>query len=147
MTDATSEPDRLSAETIATIVAAFAQRPDAGVEDIVRLTERLSGLSAAAARPALAPKPAAPRPACDPAAAISPDAVRCLCCGKSFKTLKRHLQSAHGLSEAGYRAMFGLSEDYPIVAPSYSERRSQVASETGFGTYDRGAPGASADVA
>jgi predicted transcriptional regulator len=40
---------------------------------------------------------------------INPDALMCLCCGKQFKSLKRHLQSEHNLSLDEYRATFGLN--------------------------------------
>ncbi|WP_296710951.1 MucR family transcriptional regulator [Rhodoblastus sp.] len=64
---------------------------------------------------------------------ITPDALVCLCCGKPFKSLKRHLQSEHGLSPDEYRAAFGLKADYPTVAPSYSAQRSTLARSTGLG--------------
>ena len=60
---------------------------------------------------------------------ISADALTCLCCGKQFKSLKRHLQAEHNLSPDEYRATFGLKADYPIVAPNYSAQRSSLAEE------------------
>lgn len=53
--------------------------------------------------------------------------------GGSYKTLKRHL-TAHGLTPDSYRERFGLPGDYPMVAPSYSERRSTLAKEYGLGS-------------
>lgn len=52
--------------------------------------------------------------------------------GKVYKTLKRHLTS-HGLDPVAYRERYGLPEDYPMVAPSYAERRSALAKEIGLG--------------
>ena len=52
--------------------------------------------------------------------------------GKSYKTLKRHL-STRGLTPADYRAKWGLPSDYPMVAPSYSASRSQMAKSIGLG--------------
>jgi predicted transcriptional regulator len=49
------------------------------------------------------------------------------------KTLKRHLQSAHGLDPHAYRERWGLKRDYPMTAPSYSERRSAMARQLGLG--------------
>lgn len=137
-------------DMIARIVAAYAQRSDVGIADIVRLTQELRASLGAVALPAATPVaevtalalPATRTPAISLDDAVSETEVRCLCCGKGFKTLKRHLHAAHGLSEDAYRAAFGLSPDFPIVAPAYSERRSQVASDSGFGTYDRGTRGA-----
>jgi predicted transcriptional regulator len=64
---------------------------------------------------------------------INPDALTCLCCGKPFKSLKRHRQSEHSMSPDEYRAAFGLKADYPIVAPNYSEQRSALAKSAGLG--------------
>lgn len=52
--------------------------------------------------------------------------------GKSYKTLKRHL-ATHGLTPEGYRKRYNLPADYPLVAPSYSERRRDVAARMGLG--------------
>lgn len=52
--------------------------------------------------------------------------------GRPYKSLKRHL-STHGLTPAEYRERYGLPKDYPMVAPSYSERRREVAKRLGLG--------------
>ncbi len=64
---------------------------------------------------------------------VTPDALLCLCCGKPFKSLKRHLQREHELSPDEYRTAFGLKADYPTVAPNYSAQRSSLAKGAGFG--------------
>ena len=64
---------------------------------------------------------------------VTADHVLCLEEGKSFKTLKRHLRTAHGLTPAQYRAKWGLSADHPLVAPSYAAVRSSVAKKIGLG--------------
>lgn len=64
---------------------------------------------------------------------ISPEALTCLCCGKQFKSLKRHLQSEHEMSPEEYRVAFGLKADYPAVAPNYSAQRSSLALSLGLG--------------
>jgi predicted transcriptional regulator len=64
---------------------------------------------------------------------VTPEAVICLCCGRRFKSLRRHLQTAHQLSPREYRATFGLKSDYPIVAPNYAARRSDLAKSLGLG--------------
>src|ERR1700709_1407350 len=46
--------------------------------------------------------------------------------GRSYKTLKRHL-TAHGLTPERYRTRYGLSADYPLAAPGYAAKRSQIA--------------------
>jgi predicted transcriptional regulator len=64
---------------------------------------------------------------------ISPEELTCLCCGEKFKSLKRHLQTAHQLTPEGYRAAFDLKRDYPLVAPAYAARRSDLAKSLGLG--------------
>jgi predicted transcriptional regulator len=55
------------------------------------------------------------------------DRLICLECAMPFKMLKRHLLSEHGLSITAYRQRFGLSEDYPTVAPGYVASRAALA--------------------
>ncbi|MBI5163744.1 MAG: MucR family transcriptional regulator [Magnetospirillum sp.] len=64
---------------------------------------------------------------------VTAAAVICLECGAQQKTLRRHLQSAHGLTPDDYRARWNLPNDYPMVAPDYAERRSQLAKDAGLG--------------
>lgn len=64
---------------------------------------------------------------------VTPEAVTCLVCGEKFKSLKRHLQAAHQLSPREYREAFKLKNDYPIVAPAYAARRSDLAKSLGLG--------------
>lgn len=51
--------------------------------------------------------------------------------GKPYMMLKRHLRR-HGLDPDSYRARYGLPADYPMVALSYSERRSEIARSFGL---------------
>jgi predicted transcriptional regulator len=51
---------------------------------------------------------------------------------KPYKTLKRHL-ARHGMSMGDYRERYGLPNDYPSVAPSYSAARSAMAKSAGLG--------------
>ena len=76
---------------------------------------------------------------------IRADSLICLECGKSQKTLKRHLTSAHKLGVDEYRAKWDLPRDYPMVAPDYAELRSQLAKTIGLGTK-RPEPDAPQDV-
>lgn len=69
---------------------------------------------------------------------IRPDGLVSFIDGKSYKTLKRHL-TKHGLDPRGYRAKFGLPDDYPTTAASYSEARSALAKNIGLGRPGRAA--------
>ncbi len=125
-------------DMIGRIVAAFAARPDVGPDQIVELYNRLSETDGATA---VAPKTAPKRQTLEPAIpieeAVTEDKVFCLCCGRGFKMLKRHLGSEHGMTETEYRRNFGLSEDFALVAPSYSRKKAAHAKQAGFGKYDR----------
>ena len=63
--------------------------------------------------------------------------ILCLECGKSFKILKGHLSTAHGLGVKEYRARWGLPADYPMVAPNYAAQRSELAKKIGLGRKPR----------
>ena len=56
--------------------------------------------------------------------------------GKPYKTLRRHL-ALQGLTPDEYRAKWGLGPDYPMTAPSYSKRRSELARALGLGKLHR----------
>lgn len=72
-------------------------------------------------------------PAVNPKKSVTRDYIICLEDGKRFKSLKRHLRSHFDLSPEEYREKWGLAPDYPMVAPSYSEKRSNLAREKGLG--------------
>jgi predicted transcriptional regulator len=75
-----------------------------------------------------------PQPAVPVKKSIFPDHIICLEDGKKLKMLKRHLKSAFNLSPEQYRERWGLPADYPMVAPNYAERRSELAKKIGLGT-------------
>jgi predicted transcriptional regulator len=53
--------------------------------------------------------------------------------GAHYRSLRRHLMSKYGMTPDDYRAKWNLPADYPMVAPSYAEARSEVAKRTGLG--------------
>lgn len=71
---------------------------------------------------------------------VTPDHVVCLEDGMTFRSLRPHLVSAHGLTPEAYRKKWGLAPDHPIVAPNYSRDRALVAKKIGLGKGGRGAP-------
>jgi len=64
---------------------------------------------------------------------VFPDYIVCLEDGKKLKMLKRHLQTSYGMTPEQYRERWGLPPDYPMVAPNYAERRSDLAKKIGLG--------------
>ena len=73
------------------------------------------------------------KPAVPVKKSITDEFLICLEDGKKFKSLKRHLRSKYNMTPAEYREKWGLPCDYPMVAPSYAKRRSQLAKEMGLG--------------
>ena len=65
---------------------------------------------------------------------IHPDYIVCLEDGRRLKMLKRHLRTAYNLTPDQYRERWGLPPDYPMVAPNYAKRRSDLAKVIGLGT-------------
>jgi len=65
---------------------------------------------------------------------IKPDYIVCLEDGRKLKMLKRHLRTAFNMTPDQYRAKWGLPENYPMVAPKYAAKRSELAKKIGLGT-------------
>ena len=64
---------------------------------------------------------------------MTPDYIVCLEDGKKLKMLKRHLRTSYNLTPQQYREKWGLPPDYPMVAPKYAIRRSELAKKIGLG--------------
>ena len=64
---------------------------------------------------------------------VTPDFIICLEDGKKLKMLKRHLRTTYSMTPDEYRVKWGLSPDYPMVAPNYSAQRSVFAKKIGLG--------------
>ena len=81
--------------------------------------------------------PETAKPAVPVKRSIFPDYIVCLENGKKLKMLKRHLKTAYDMTPDEYREKWGLSADYPMVAPNYAKHRSTLAKEIGLGTKSR----------
>ncbi|MDB5451574.1 MAG: MucR family transcriptional regulator [Caulobacteraceae bacterium] len=77
---------------------------------------------------------------------VTPEALISFEDGRGYKTLRRHL-SVKGLTPEQYREKWGLPRDYPMVSPTYSAQRSEMARSIGLGQKGRGGRGAAAPVA
>ena len=126
-------------ENVAKIVSAYAKKNALSADQLPALIASvhaaLAGVGDGGA-PSEAPK--ALVPAVPVRRSIQPNAITCLDCGYQGKMLKRHLQSAHGATVDAYRERWGLKPDYPMVAPAYAARRSELAKTIGLGTRGRG---------
>lgn len=65
--------------------------------------------------------------------AFGKNQVICMICGKSMKTLARHLKTAHSMKPTEYRKQFGIPRTQPLAARAYSESRRQMAIDRGLG--------------
>ena len=120
----------------ADIVAAHVSNNSVAVNDLPNLIQNvhsaLTGIAGSSA--AAEPKP---EPKVSIRSSIKPDYIVCLEDGKKQKMLKRHLMTNHGLTPDEYRQKWGLSADYPMVAPNYAEQRRTLAKSIGLGTKRR----------
>jgi predicted transcriptional regulator len=121
-------------ELAAEIVAAFVSHnslPPAELPSVIHSVHAaLVGLGSGSAVPEVAIKK---EPAVPIKKSVTPDFIICLEDGKKFQSLKRHLRTAYSLTPEEYRAKWGLPSDYPMVAPNYAQRRSQLAMSMGLG--------------
>jgi predicted transcriptional regulator len=134
MTDQ-AKPSELLALTT-NIVAAHVTNNSVAVADLPRLIrevhDTLASVSGAGGR-----EPERPTPAVAIKKSVTPDFIVCLEDGKKLKMLKRHLKTAYNMTPEQYRERWGLSADYPMVAPNYAKQRSRLAKQIGLGTRAR----------
>jgi predicted transcriptional regulator len=119
----------LAAQIVASYVANNTVMPTDLPGLIENIHAALAGLGSASAE-----EPAKRQdPAVSVKKSLNRDFLICLEDGKKFKSLKRHLRTTHNLSPEEYRAKWNLPPDYPMVAPAYSEARSELAKSMGLG--------------
>lgn len=126
----------LTADIVSAYVSNNSVKPDQLVRLITETYASLASLTAAAAPDGAAPE-------FTPAVTIRKslgrrDAILSMIDGKPYKLLRRHL-AAHGLTPADYRTRYNLPKDYPMVAPAYSEMRSETAKRLGLGRKPKAA--------
>jgi predicted transcriptional regulator len=130
-------PDTDPSAHVAQILSSYLSNNTVAAADlpgVVESVKRAFGASSMDAAPSSsADAPITWEPAVPVKKSVTPDAVICLCCGERFKSLKRHLETAHDLSAIEYRAAFHLKPDHPFVAPNYAARRSELAKALGLG--------------
>lgn len=124
------------AETLITltsdIVAAHVSNNNVDGEELPSLITNVYGALAALGQDQ-DPVEERPEPAVSVRASVKKDYIVCLEDGKKFKMLKRHLMTEYNMTPDEYRARWDLPSDYPMVAPSYSETRRDLAKKIGLG--------------
>jgi predicted transcriptional regulator len=122
----TNELDTLTAQ----IIAAYVSNNAVPASDLPRVIAQVRAAfpHAAPLVPAEELKPAVPVKK-----SVTPSHIVCLEDGKKFKSLTRHLRTHYDLTPAEYRLKWNLPKDYPMVAPEYAAKRSQLAKDMGLG--------------
>ena len=132
MADLDTAEDMLLTLT-ADIVAAHVSNNSVAVNDLPNLIQNvhsaLLGISGSSG--GAEPKP---EPKVSIRSSVKPDYIVCLEDGKKLKMLKRHLSTHYNMTPEQYRQKWGLSADYPMVAPNYAEQRRTLAKSIGLGT-------------
>ncbi len=124
-----SENDTSTSVMVSEIVSAYVSKNSLPPSELPHLIKTVhDALSSPDQGTSSAPEPAVPIKK-----SIRPDYVICLEDGKKLKMLKRHLRTAYDMSPDEYRQKWGLASDYPMVAPKYAARRSELAKKIGLG--------------
>jgi len=120
---------RMTAKIVASLVSNNPVNMESLPEVIRSVFIAVAGLTASSE-----PKPEErPKPAVPVGRSVTADHIVCLEDGRKLKMLKRYLRSRYDMSPDDYRRRWGLGPDYPMVAPSYTQRRSEFAKRIGLG--------------
>jgi len=115
------------------IVSSYAGHNVLAPDQLAELINRVHSTLATLDAPEGAEKPA-PAPAVPVRRSITNSEIVCLECGRGQKMLNRHIATAHDLTPGEYRVKWNLRTNYPMVAPDYAKRRSEMAKKIGLGT-------------
>jgi len=120
----------------ADIVAAHVSNNSVAVNDLPNLIQNVHQALSTISGASGAPEPK-PEPKVSIRSSVKPDFIVCLEDGKKLKMLKRHLMTHYNMTPDQCRQKWGLSADYPMVAPNYAEQRRTLAKSIGLGTKRR----------
>ncbi len=124
-----SKIETSSLELVSKIVSAYVSNnslPPSEIPDVIMTVHE--GLKSSDQTASSPPVPAVPINK-----SVTPNYVICLEDGMKLKMLKRHLRNAYDMSPDEYRQRWGLPSNYPMVAPEYAARRSELAKKIGLG--------------
>jgi predicted transcriptional regulator len=121
------------ASLTAQVASAYVSNNTISTADVGRLIAEVARQLRAVGEEQHTPASEKRAPAVSVRRSIGRDHLVCLACGKKQRMLKRHMATEHDLTPNAYREMFGLKPNYPMVAPSYSEGRRELALKIGLG--------------
>ncbi len=130
---------RMTAEVVISHASMSALSPTELVDEIKDVYNVLSSLEGGAEIPESmaaekTPEAEVKKPSIPLKDIVTEKFVTCLECGSRKRTLKRHIQKAHGLTPKEYFKRFSLDpKKFPLVCKEYSAKRSQQALARGFG--------------
>ncbi len=123
-------PTELAAQILSAHLAKTEMTKDEIFAELTELHSTLSALERGEV-PALATEESN-EPVVSRKKAFGKDKIYCMICGKGFKTLSRHLRSAHDTTPKDYRKQFDIPRTQSLAARSYSESRRQMAVDRGL---------------
>ena len=119
----------------AQIVAAHASKTSLSKEDILselsEVHKALSALEAGESVPNQAEEQS-DEPVIGVKKAFGKKQIYCMICGKGFKTLSRHLRTAHDMTPKEYRKKFDIPSSQSLAAKDYAEKRREMAINNGL---------------
>lgn len=136
-----SEVLSLTAQIVMSHASMTELTPAELVEELKEIYKVLSSMAGGEALEAVAPSEEAEavaggvqKPSIPLREIVKAKYVVCLECGKRMRTLKTHLRKAHNLLPKEYYQRYNLDrKKYPLVCKEYSEQRSKMAKDRGFG--------------
>ena len=135
------------AEITSEVVAAYVAQNHVQAAELPKLIASVHEAFRSLGQPA--PAEAAPeplKPAVPVKRSVTDDYIISLEDGRKLKSMKRYLAGL-GMTPAEYRTKWGLPADYPMVAPSYAAKRSELAKSLGLGRKPAEDPGEAAPEA
>ena len=131
--DESSNPRQELLTLTTKIVSAFVGSNTVATSDLPNLVSSVFRSLSSVDQPQPVKAAEAPTPAVPIKKSVTPDFLICLEDGQKTKILKRYLASRYNLTPEQYRQRWGLSRDYPMVAPNYAAKRSELAKSFGLG--------------
>jgi predicted transcriptional regulator len=116
------------------IVSSFVSNNKMTIAELPAFIAQVHAALTATANGKTEAEPEKREPAVSIKSSVKPDYIVCLEDGKKFKSLKRHLRTAYNMTPEEYRKKWGLNYDYPMVAPAYAAKRSELAKSMGLGS-------------
>ncbi len=121
-------------EMAADIVAAHASTTPMSKEELITELNEVHSTLSALEKGEVVEKDeiAEDTPAISRKKAFGKDKIYCMICGKGFKTLSRHLKTAHEMTAAEYRKQFDIPRSQSLASKNYSESRRKMAVDRGL---------------